>query len=79
MDISGKKVEIIEWIAALQDKALLKKIEQLKKEAIKEAYEARLKPMTKAQLKARAEEANKAIKEGRYITIEELQKESRNW
>ena len=35
--------------------------------------------MTKAQLKARAEEANKAIKEGRYITIEELQKESKNW
>jgi hypothetical protein len=79
MDISGKKVEIIEWVATLQDKSLLKKIEQLKKEAIKEAYEAKLKPMTKAQLKARAEESNKAIKAGRTTSIEDLQKESDNW
>ena len=79
MDISGKKVEIIEWVAALQDKTLLKKIEHLKKEAIKEAYEARLKPMTKAQLKARAIEAMKDIKAGRVTSIEDLQKESESW
>jgi hypothetical protein len=79
MDISGKKVEIIEWVVALQDKALLKKIEQLKKDAIKEAYEAKMKPMTKAQLKARVDESIKDIKAGRVTSIEDLQKESENW
>lgn len=79
MDMSDKKVEIIEWVATLKDKSLLKKIEQLKKEAIKEAYEAQLKPMTKSQLKARAEESNKAIRTGKVTSIEDLQKESENW
>lgn len=79
MDISDKKVEIIEWVATLSDRSLLKKLEQLKKEAVKEAYEAKLKPMTKAQIKARAEESNKAIKVGRTTSIQDLQKESENW
>ena len=79
MDISDKKVEIIEWVAALRDRSLLKKLEQLKKETIKEAYQAKLKPMTKAQLKARAEESNKAIRAGRTTSIEDLQKESKSW
>jgi len=75
----GKKFEIIEWVTNLQDKVLLKKIEQLKKEAIKEAYETKLKPMTKAQLRARTEEAIKDIKAGRVTSIPDLQKESENW
>ena len=79
MDIPGKKFEIIEWVTNLQDKVLLKKIEQLKKEAIKEAYETKLKPMTKAQLRARTEEAIKDIKAGRVTSIPDLQKESENW
>ena len=72
-------MEIIEWVATLSDRSLLKKLEQLKKEAVKEAYEAKLKPMTKAQIKARAEESNKAIKVGRTTSIQDLQKESENW
>jgi len=40
MDIAEKKVELIEWLARLQDKSLLEKVERLKKNAIKDAYEA---------------------------------------
>jgi hypothetical protein len=79
MDLAEKKVEIIEWVAALQDKSALKKLEQLKKQSIKEAYEARLKPFTKAELKARAKQANKAIKAGKVTSIEDLEKESAKW
>jgi len=79
MDLAEKKVEIIEWVAALQDKSALKKLEQLKKQSIKEAYEATLKPLTKTELKARAKQANKAIKAGKVTSIEDLEKESAKW
>lgn len=79
MDLAEKKVEIIEWVAALQDKSALKKLEKLKKQSIKEAYEAKLKPLTKAELKARAKQSNKAIKAGKVTSIEDLEKESANW
>ena len=36
-------------------------------------------PITKSELVARARDSNKAIKEGRVISIEDLEKESENW
>ena len=44
MNIAVKKIELIEWLARIQDKSLLRKLEALKKKAIVESYEARMKP-----------------------------------
>jgi hypothetical protein len=42
MDIAVKKVELIEWLARLQDEKLIQRIETLKKSSIKELYEKRM-------------------------------------
>ena len=45
MDIAIKKVELIEWLAKLQDKKVIKKVESLKNQSVKSSYEAKLKPV----------------------------------
>ncbi len=42
MDIAIKKVELIEWLARLQDEKLIQRIETLRKSSIKELYEKRM-------------------------------------
>lgn len=42
MDIAVKKVELIEWLARLQDEKLIQRIEALKKKSVNEWYEQRM-------------------------------------
>ncbi len=57
MNIAVKKVEIIEWLIQLNDEQLIAKVEKLKKQSIKEAYEPRLKPMSAKAYKAMLQQA----------------------
>lgn len=79
MDIAVKKVELIEWLARLQDKSLLEKVDSLKKKAVTEAYEAKLKPMSSAEYKSMLDQAEDDLKNGRVTSQEDLEKESSNW
>lgn len=79
MNIAVKKVEIIEWLVQLKDEQLLDKVEKLKKQSIKEAYESRLRPMSAKAYKAMLEQAENDFKQGRVISQERLEKESETW
>jgi short subunit dehydrogenase-like uncharacterized protein len=79
MNIAVKKVEIIEWLAQLNDEQLINKVEKLKKQSIKVSYESRLKPMTAKAYKAMLEQAENDYKEGRVIGQERLEQESEVW
>jgi hypothetical protein len=79
IDLGVRKLSLIEWLAKVQDEALIGKIEELQRKARVKRYESALKPMSAKQLIERAEMANKDINEGRYITSEQLEKESENW
>jgi hypothetical protein len=72
-------VEIIEWLIQLKDEQLIFKVEQLKKQSIKEVYESRLKPMSAKAYKAMLEQAEDDYKQGRVISEERLEKESETW
>ena len=79
MDVAIKKVELIEWLARVQDKAVIKKIESLKNQSIKESYEAKLKPMSSKAYKAMLEKSEEDYRQGRLISQAALEKESESW
>lgn len=79
MNIAVKKVKIIEWLVQLKDESLIKKIEKLKNQSIKESYEASLKPMSPSAYKAMLNEAEEDYKKGKVISQEALEKEAEDW
>ncbi len=79
MNIAVKKVELIEWLAGIQDKSLLDELENLKKKAVAESYELRMKPMTSQHYKSLLDQSEEDYKNGRLTSQENLEKESENW
>lgn len=71
MNVQAEKLELITWLAQLQDINLLKQLKELRQNEERKAYEASLKPMTVDELVARAEASNRAIEAGEYQSIEE--------
>lgn len=72
MDIALKKVELIEWLARLQDEKLIQRIEILKKGSLKEAYELRT-PKTMEELQAKLDQSEKDITSGKVHTQQEVE------
>lgn len=72
MDIAVKKVELIEWLARLQDESLIQRIEALKKGSAKDAYELRI-PKTQEDLEKKLERSKQDIDAGRVLSQEEVE------
>lgn len=70
---------MIEWLVGIEDQTLLEEVEILKKKAITEAYESRMKPMASQQYKSLLDSAEEEYKTGRVTLQEDLEKESENW
>ena len=75
MNVQSEKLQLIEWLVQLQDLNILQRIKEVKQDAEVAAYEASLKPMTKEELIARAEESNRDIEAGRVYDLEDVMKE----
>lgn len=81
MDIKAEKLYLIEQLARLEDIEIIYQIKDIlssQKEPIA-GYKPGGGPITRSELVARARDSNKAIKEGRVISIEDMEKESENW
>lgn len=76
MDISIKKVELIEWLARLQDEKLIERIEILRKGSVKEAYELRT-PKTLEELNAKLSQSEKEINSGNVYSQQEVETTSK--
>ncbi len=72
MDIAVKKIELIEWLARLQDESLIQKIEVLRKGSIKDIYEQRM-LKTKEGLREKLAQAEQDIKTGKVHSQEEVE------
>ena len=72
MDIAIKKVELIEWLARLQDEKLIQRIEALKKGSIKELYEQRT-PKTMEEVQAKLDRSERDIQSGKVHSQEEVE------
>ena len=72
MDIAVKKIELIEWLARLQDESLIQKIEVLRKGSIKDIYEQRM-PKTMKGLQEKIAHSEQDIKAGNVHSQEEVE------
>lgn len=72
MDLAVKKVELIEWLTRVQDKTVIKKMESLKNQSIKESYEAKLKPMSSKAYKTMLDKSEDDYKKGKVISQKAL-------
>ncbi len=79
MNMALKKVELIEWLTRIEDKSLLEKVDTLKKKAMAESYEAKLKPMSSSQYKSFLDQAEEEYEKRKVTTQEDLERESENW
>lgn len=73
MNVQAEKLELITWLAQLQDISLLEQLKDLRRKAEIEANESLLKPMTVDELTARAEASNEDIEAGRIYSREEVE------
>lgn len=72
MDIAIKKIELIEWVARLQDESLIQKIEALRKGSAKYTYEQRV-PTTAQDVQAKLDRAEQDLDAGRVYPHEEVE------
>jgi hypothetical protein len=72
MDIAIRKVQLIEWLARLQDENLIQRVETLKKGSVKELYEQRT-PRTMEEIQAKLDRSEKDIQSGKVHSQEEVE------
>ncbi len=79
MDIQTLKLNLIEDISRLNDASILEKVEQLLRSSRIAAYEQQIKPMSNKELQDRINASEAAIKTGRVVSQEDLEREAENW
>ncbi len=71
-----RKLEAINVLINIKDEVVFRKIEEKIKET---CFESTIKQFTQKQLVERAKRANEDFKNGRFMSQENLIKESENW
>ena len=81
MDIAAKKNELVNWLLSLNDESKLKKIIALKSVLDNEvvAHTVSGYPVDKEEYINMVKEADERISQGKYTTIEDLEKEIKSW
>ena len=77
MDLQTRKLNLISYLAQLQDENFLRKIENLI--LSKKQNDADLKPFTEDELIARIKKPEEDFKSGKYKTQNDLEEISANW
>ena len=72
MNLHAEKIKLIEWLAGVTDVSLIRELSNFKSKSLKVKYEENLRPMTKAELTARAIASNEDIESGDVYSIDEI-------
>lgn len=79
MDILTRKYSLIEYLIDLKDESVLQRIETAISKVKNDGKNIEMKPFTENQLLERAKKSNNDFASGKYLTQEQLEKESENW
>ena len=82
MDIQAEKLQLIEQLTRLQDAGVIKKIKEILQDASREkvvGYNPDGSVITESDLISRAEASDKAIREGRTKTIDQVRQNMKDW
>lgn len=74
MNTAEKKLDLITWLAELNDSEVLEQLDQIKKRSIVERYQKALQPMSSEELRESLAESEEDYRNGRIISQEELEK-----
>lgn len=74
MNTAEKKLDLITWLAELNDSKILEELDQIKKRSTIERYQKSLQPMTSEELRESLAESEEDYQKGRIISQEELAK-----
>jgi len=77
MDIQTRKLNLIEYMAGLDDENIISQIESIIEKS--EISRDKLPPFSREDLIKRAEVSNRDYKAGRFISQEELENDSKEW
>ena len=80
MDLQTRKLNVIEYLVGIRDEKVFRSIEEAitevkKKQTVKQITN----PFTQDQLIDRAKRATLDYQTGKYMSQEQLEKESKNW
>ncbi|MEO9257904.1 MAG: hypothetical protein ABI207_05955 [Crocinitomicaceae bacterium] len=79
MDLQTRKLNIIAYLAQIQDEGILNKIEDfILKRKLKNS-DSEFKPFTIDEFISRIEKSEQDVKEGKFKTQDELEKISEKW
>ncbi|MBI3189757.1 MAG: hypothetical protein HYZ33_03820 [Ignavibacteriales bacterium] len=79
MNIIAERETIKKEIESVEDENLLNAIRELLVYAKKKSVREQFVPMSLEEFRRRAEESERAIREGNVISIEEVERESATW
>ncbi len=81
MDITARKMELMDWLLHIDDESKLRKIFALKSILDKEVVAHTISgyPVDKKEYINMVKEADERISSGKFTTIEDLEKEIENW
>lgn len=79
MDIKTRKLNLISYLAQIQDESILSKIEKYILKNINNKTELSFKPFSVEELISRIEKSEQDFKDGKFITQDELEKLSEKW
>lgn len=74
MNTAEKKLDLITWLAELNDSEVLEQLDQIKKRSIVERYQKTLQPMSSEELRESLAESEEDYRNGRIISQEELER-----
>lgn len=74
MNTAEKKLDLITWLAELNDSEVLEQLDQIKKRSIVERYQKTLQPMSYEELRESLAESEEDYRNGRIISQEELER-----
>lgn len=74
MNTAEKKLDLITWLAELNDSEILEELNRIKKRSTIERYQKSLQPMPFEELRESLAESEEDYQKGRIISQEELAK-----
>lgn len=74
MNTAEKKLDLITWLAELNDSEILEELDRIKKRSTIERYQKSLQPMSSEELRESLAESEEDYRNGRIISQEELKR-----
>lgn len=79
MSVAEKKLSLIEWLAGIEDKKVLKEVDRIRLKSGSRNENVPLKKLTLEEFYERIEKSEDAARNGKVISQKDIEKEAESW